>query len=159
MTCFAPGTQTATWDITENGAYIRGQKPATTAKIFNLSNYTLTFEAMIDYGGTGWRVDTEIDAIQATGPICMSPSPILPFFHSLKLFPAVVLTSEYPEGSFANIDRSLGPPNTLVLGRGWSLQNQTSLPGYVLDKFPLKVVSIPGFQNQTIFPSVPSNLI
>lgn len=71
MTCFAPGTQTATWDITENGAYIRGQKPASTANIVNLSNYTLTFEAMIDYGGTGWRVDMEIDAIQATGPICM----------------------------------------------------------------------------------------
>jgi hypothetical protein len=53
----------------------------------------------------------------------------------------VVLTSNYPEGSFSNIDRSLVPPNTLVVGRGWSLQNQTSLPGYVLEKFPLAIVS------------------
>ena len=64
---------------------------------------------------------------------------ILIIFFADILF-IVVLTSEYPDGSFANIDRSLVPPNTLVLGRGWSLQNQTSLPGYVLDKFPLKVV-------------------
>lgn len=25
---------------------------------------------MIDYGGIGWRFDTEIDSIQATVPIC-----------------------------------------------------------------------------------------
>ncbi|KAJ5919313.1 hypothetical protein N7466_010256 [Penicillium verhagenii] len=118
LVCFPPQTQTSTWDITSLGAYIRGQKPASTAKVVNLSNYTLSFETMIDYGGTGWRVDTEIDAIQATGPI-------------------FVLTSEYPTGSFANIDTELVPPNTLILGRGWSLQNQTSLPGYVLDEFPL----------------------
>jgi hypothetical protein len=54
----------------------------------------------------------------------------------------VVLTSNYPEGSFRNIDRSLVPPNTLIVGRGWSLQNQTSLPGYVLEKFHLTVVSL-----------------
>jgi hypothetical protein len=35
-----------------------------------MKNYTLIFDTMIDFGGTGWRVDTEIDAIQATGPIC-----------------------------------------------------------------------------------------
>lgn len=63
-------------------------------------------------------------------------------FWLLTFISTIVLTSEYPDGSFANIDRSLVPPNTLVVGRGWSLQNQTSLPGYVLDKFPLKVVSI-----------------
>ncbi|KAH8685358.1 Six-hairpin glycosidase-like protein [Tricladium varicosporioides] len=119
LVCFPPATQTSTWKITEKGAYIKGQKPASTARVVNLVNYTLSFETMIDYGGTGWRVDTEIDAIQATGPI-------------------FVLTSEYPTGSFSNIDRSLVPPNTLVVGRGWSLQNQTSLPGYVLEKFPLK---------------------
>lgn len=68
-TCLLPGTQTSTWTISDQGAYIRGQKPATSAKVTNLSNYTLAFDTMIDYGGTGWRVDTEIDAIQATGPI------------------------------------------------------------------------------------------
>ena len=71
LVCYAPGTQSSTWDITSNGAFIRGQKPASTTRVINLSNYTMTFETMIQYGGTGWRVDTEIDAIQATGPICM----------------------------------------------------------------------------------------
>ncbi|KAM3065058.1 hypothetical protein ACMFMF_011370 [Clarireedia jacksonii] len=143
LVCFPPGTQTSTWQITEDGAYIKGQKPASTSRVVNLVNYTLTFETMIDYGGTGWRVDTEIDAIQATGPI-------------------FVLTSEYPAGSFANIDRSLVPPNTLIVGRGWSLQNQTSLPGYVLEKFPLKInvtektwhtikTVSPGDQTYTVF--------
>ncbi|KAF7717908.1 Glycoside Hydrolase Family 78 protein [Penicillium ucsense] len=120
MNCYTPGSQHSTWDITSKGAYIRGQKPASSTRAINLKNYTLSFETMIDRGGTGWRLDTEIDAIQATGPI-------------------FILTSEYPAGSFANIDRTLLPPNTLVLGRGWSLQNQTSLPGFVLDKFPLKM--------------------
>lgn len=61
---------------------------------------------------------------------------ILVIYETNSPFP-VVLTSEYPSGSFANIDRTLLPPNTLILGRGWSLQNQISLPGYVLEKFPL----------------------
>lgn len=72
LVCFPPESQSSTWEITLNGAYIRGQKPATTARVVNLSNYTLSFETLIDRGGTGWRVDTEIDAIQATGPICKS---------------------------------------------------------------------------------------
>jgi len=70
LDCYAPGTQSSTWDITPQGAYIRGQKPASTTHIGNVKNYTLTFETMIDFGGTGWRVDTEVDAIQASGPIC-----------------------------------------------------------------------------------------
>ncbi|CEJ59745.1 hypothetical protein PMG11_08356 [Penicillium brasilianum] len=35
------------------------------------------------------------------------------------------------------MENPLLPPNTLILGHGWSLQSQTSLPGYALDKFPL----------------------
>lgn len=50
---------------------------------------------------------------------------------------SVVLTSNYPEGSFVNYNTSLVPPNTLVLGRGWSLQNQTTLTGYKLDTFDI----------------------
>ena len=80
LVCFPPDSQTSTWEITLNGAYIRGQKPATTARVFNLSNYMMTFETMIDHGGTGWRVDTEIDAIQATGPICRSTVDLIPQF-------------------------------------------------------------------------------
>lgn len=114
--CFAPGSQTTTWDFDdEQGAYVRGQKPASSTTGVNFHNYTLAFETKIDHGGVGWRLDTEIDAIQATGPI-------------------LLLTSDYPEGSFANPDF---PPNTLVLGTGWSLQSQISLPGFTLDTFAL----------------------
>ncbi|EPQ31311.1 uncharacterized protein PFL1_01496 [Pseudozyma flocculosa PF-1] len=118
LTCYAPHTQTTTWDIDSHGAYIRGQKPASSTAAINYQNYTLEFDAKIDYGGLGWRLDGQIDAIQANGPY-------------------LVLNSNYPEGSFANYDRQLVPPNTLVLGTGFSLQNQTSLPGYVLDRFPI----------------------
>ncbi|KAJ5945950.1 hypothetical protein N7454_002789 [Penicillium verhagenii] len=86
LVCFPPQTQTSTWDITSLGAYIRGQKPATTAKVVNLSNYTLSFDTMIDHGGTGWRVDTEIEAIQATGLI-------------------FILTNETEHGKFQTICR------------------------------------------------------
>lgn len=77
LVCYPPNSQTSTWEITSNGAYIRGEKPATTARVVNLSNYTMSFETMVDRGGTGWRVDTEIDGIQATGPICKSKTPTL----------------------------------------------------------------------------------
>uniref|UniRef100_A0A0K3CKK1 BY PROTMAP: gi/342321267/gb/EGU13201.1/ Catalytic activity: RhaA is able to hydrolyze alpha-1 [Rhodotorula glutinis ATCC 204091] n=1 Tax=Rhodotorula toruloides TaxID=5286 RepID=A0A0K3CKK1_RHOTO len=109
----------STWEVDSNkGVYIRGQKPATTVKGANAKNYTLAFEANIDYGGVGWRLDTEIDNIFAEGPY-------------------LVLTSNYPEGSFVNYNHSLVPPSTLVLGRGWSLQNQTTLTGWHLDSFPV----------------------
>jgi hypothetical protein len=69
LACFPPGSQVSTWEVdSEKGAYIRGQKPATTIKGANAKSYTLSFEAMIDYGGVGWRVDTEVDNIYAEGP-------------------------------------------------------------------------------------------
>ncbi|KAL7337612.1 catalytic activity: RhaA is able to hydrolyze alpha-1 [Rhodotorula toruloides] len=119
LACFPPNSQPSTWEVdSKKGVYIRGQKPATTVKGANAKNYTLAFEANIDYGGVGWRLDTEIDNIFAEGPY-------------------LVLTSNYPEGSFKNYNHSLVPPNTLVLGRGWSLQNQTTLTGWHLDSFPV----------------------
>lgn len=69
LACFAPGTQVSTWEVDSNkGAYIRGQKPATTVRGANAQNYTLSYDTMIDYGGVGWRLDTEIDNIWASGP-------------------------------------------------------------------------------------------
>lgn len=54
LACFPPGSQVSTWEVdSEKGAYIRGQKPATTVKGANAKNYTLSFETMIDYGGVG----------------------------------------------------------------------------------------------------------
>ncbi|KAK4046903.1 hypothetical protein OIO90_006411 [Microbotryomycetes sp. JL221] len=99
----------STWSIDKTkGAYVRGQKPATTIKGANAKDYTMSFESMIEHGALGWRLDTEVDNIWAEGPL-------------------FVLTSNYPAGSFANINQTLFPPNSLVLGRGWLLQNQTTL--------------------------------
>ncbi|BGP29034.1 hypothetical protein JCM10296v2_000770 [Rhodotorula toruloides] len=118
LACFPPSSQPSTWEVdSKKGVYIRGQKPATTVKGAKAKNYTLAFEANIDYAGVGWRLDTEIVNIFAEGPY-------------------LVLTSNYPEGSFP-YNHSLVPPNTLVLGRGWSLQNQTTLTGWHLDSFPV----------------------
>ncbi|KAK4051647.1 hypothetical protein OIV83_002787 [Microbotryomycetes sp. JL201] len=120
LTCFKPGTQKSTWIIDKTkGAYVRGQKPATTIKGANAKNYTMSFESMIEHGALGWRLDTEVDNIWAEGPL-------------------FVLTSNYPAGSFANINQTLFPPNSLVLGRGWLLQNQTTLANaWHLDTFKL----------------------
>lgn len=140
LACFAPGTQTTTWDITKEGAYIRGQKPAFSTTGVNYVNYTLSFKTKIDYGGVGWRLDTEIDALQATGPHRALPSFSRKFL-TLLTQSLVILTSEYPAGSFVNYNHTLMAPNTLILGSGGSLQNQTTLPGYTLGYFPLDFVS------------------
>lgn len=79
LACFPPNSQPSTWEVdATKGAYIRGQKPATTVKGANAANYTLAFEANIDYGGVGWRLDTEIDNIWAQGPYRASFAVSLP---------------------------------------------------------------------------------
>ncbi|KAM0789680.1 hypothetical protein ACM66B_006542 [Microbotryomycetes sp. NB124-2] len=120
LTCFKPGTQKSTWVIdSKKGAYVRGQKPATTIKGANAKDYTFSMAGQIEHGALGWRLDTEVDNIWAEGPL-------------------FVLTSNYPAGSFANINQTLYPPNSLVLGRGWLLQNQTTLTNaWHLDTFKL----------------------
>lgn len=105
--CVDAGNAPSTWEITKAGAYIRGQATAQSSLGTSASNYTLEFDVKIVRGGAGWRVAS---AIQPLGP----------YF---------VLTSEYPEGNtFANTNRTLLPPNTLVFNSGWSLVNQTTLP-------------------------------
>ncbi|KAH7350663.1 catalytic activity: RhaA is able to hydrolyze alpha-1 [Rhexocercosporidium sp. MPI-PUGE-AT-0058] len=75
------------------------------------------------------ELTNEIDAIQATGP----------YF---------ILTSDYPLGSFGNIDRSLVPPNTLVVGRGGCFKiRQVSLEK---TWHSIRTVS-PGDQTYTIY--------
>lgn len=105
QSCIARGTAPSTWEITEHGAFIRGQVPAQSALGTSFSNYTLTFSTKIARGGTGWRVAA---GLKGYGP----------YF---------VLTSEYPEGTFFNTNRTLVPPNTLIANFGWSLVNQTTL--------------------------------
>lgn len=114
--CFDKGSQPSTWNITADGALIPGQQPADCALGFGQSDYTLSFMTKIVRGGTGWRV---LSTDARSGPY-------------------LVLTSEYPAGStFVNTDRTLLPPNTLVVGNGPSLINQTLLPTSANQYYPL----------------------
>ncbi|KAL1621742.1 hypothetical protein SLS54_005265 [Diplodia seriata] len=103
--CIASGSAPSTWEITNDGVFVRGQAPAQSSLGTEYGNYTLTFSTKIARGGTGWRVAA---SIQGYGQ----------YF---------VLTSEYPEGTFLNTNRTLLPPSTLVANYGWSLVNQTTL--------------------------------
>jgi hypothetical protein len=107
VTCVDAGNAPSTWEITEEGAYIRGQTSAQSSLGVEAVNYTLEFDVRIARGGAGWRIAS---AMQPLGP----------YF---------VLTSEYPErNTFANTNRTLLPPNTLAFTTGWSLVNQSTLP-------------------------------
>ncbi|KAL1625039.1 hypothetical protein SLS56_007547 [Neofusicoccum ribis] len=103
--CIASGTAPSTWEITAEGALIRGQTPAQSTLGTAFSNYTLRFSTKIVRGGTGWRIAT---GLKGYGQY-------------------IVLTSEYPEGTFLNTNRTLLPPNSLVTNFGWSIVNQTTL--------------------------------
>ena len=104
--CIAADTAPSTWEVTTDGVYLRGQQPAQSVIGASFANYTLTFHTKIVRGGTGWKVAAEVGGFG-------------PYF---------VLTSEYPPGSsFANTNRTIVPPNTLTVGYGWNLVNQTSL--------------------------------
>lgn len=54
--CLEAGSQPSTWDITPEGALIRGQQTAQSAIGTYYGNYTLTFMTKILRGGSGWRV-------------------------------------------------------------------------------------------------------
>jgi hypothetical protein len=104
--CIDAGNAPSTWEITHDGAYVRGQASAQSALGVTASNYTLEFDVKIVRGGAGWRIAS---AIQPLGPY-------------------LVLTSEYPEhNTFVNTNRTLLPPSSLVFNSGWSLVNQSTL--------------------------------
>lgn len=55
--CVEEGSQKATWEIdTVNGAYIRSQRPAQAISGAFFSNYTMSFETLIERGGVWWSV-------------------------------------------------------------------------------------------------------
>lgn len=105
QSCIESGSAPSTWEITDDGAFIRGQVPAQSSLGTDYGNYTLTFSTKIVRGGTGWRTAA---GLQGYGQ----------YF---------VLTSEYPEGTYLNTNRTLLPPNTLITNYGWSIVNQTTL--------------------------------
>lgn len=114
--CVEAGTQNATWEITDEGARIRGQKTAVSALGVDYLDYTLSFITKIERGGTGWSV--------AQGPI----SPGLQF----------LLVSELPEQStFVNTNTTLLQANAVNLAYGYGFVNQTTLPTRNLGNFSL----------------------
>ena len=116
--CFDNGSQPATWNITADGALIPGQQPANCIMGYGLMDYTLSFMTKIVRAGTGWRV---LSTDTRSGPY-------------------LVITSEYPpESTFANINQTLLPPNTLVVGNGPNLVNQSLLPTAADQYYPLPV--------------------
>ncbi|KAG2172428.1 hypothetical protein INT43_004970 [Umbelopsis isabellina] len=102
--CVEAYSQPSTWEVTKDGALIRGQFPAVSAKGVNYGNYTMSFATKITRGGTGWRV-----AGGANGGYG-------PYF---------VLTASGPQ--LLNADQVLLPPNSLTAGFGFSIVNQTIL--------------------------------
>lgn len=106
LACFDKNSQPSSWKITANGAYIQGQQPANSPLGYGMSEYTLEFMTKIVRGGTGWRV---LSSAVSSGPY-------------------MLLTSSYPDHStFVNVNTTLLPPNTLIVGNGPSIVNQTSL--------------------------------
>ena len=103
--CVEPESQPSTWEITDQGALIRGQYPAYSAKGLGKGNYTMSFSTKILSGGTGWRVAA--GANDGYGP----------YF---------VLTTSGPQ--LENANTTLLPLNTLTVGFGFSIVNQTILP-------------------------------
>lgn len=112
--CVEAHSQPSTWEITEQGALIRGQFPAYSAKGVDSGNYTMSFSTKIVTGGTGWRVAA--GANDGYGP----------YF---------VLTTAGPH--FVNHNNTLLPPSSLTVGFGFSIVNQTILPSAPIAHFPV----------------------
>ncbi|KAJ4349506.1 uncharacterized protein N0V89_008122 [Didymosphaeria variabile] len=120
VACVDAGNAPSTWELTNEGALVRGQASAQSAKgvLLNPANYTLEFSTKVVRGGVGWR-------------IASASQPLGPYF---------VLTSNYPEDTtFKNTNRTLLPPNTLIFNSGWSIVNQTSLLTPANQQFPLNI--------------------
>jgi hypothetical protein len=103
VSCIDAGNAPSTWDITQDGALIRGQTTAQSANGASFSNYTLSFSTKIVRGGTGWRI--------ASGQ-----QPFGSYF---------LLTSN--EQALLNTNRSFITPNTILFTYGTSLYPQETI--------------------------------
>lgn len=114
--CVDAGNAPSTWEITTDGALVRGQTSAQSNLGVSASNYTISFDTKIVRGGTGWRIASGVE-------------PIGPYF---------VLTSNYPsKDTLLNTNRTLLPPNTIAFNNGWGLVNQTTLLTPATQYFPV----------------------
>lgn len=103
VSCIDAGNAPSTWEITPNGALIRGQGTAQSAKAAHFSNYTLSFSTNIVRGGTGWRVSSGQNPFGAYFLLTANDQPLL------------------------NTNRSLLVPNTITFTYGSSLYEQDTI--------------------------------
>lgn len=114
--CFPGGSYKSIWDISGNGALIRGSRSGLSTKANDFANYTLNFSTKIQRGGGGWSIAYGLSS--RVGGIQLN------------------LVGNYPEATtFANVNRTLLPANSVVLGYGFDFVNQTTLTSYYLDSF------------------------
>lgn len=100
--CVDAGNAPSTWEITPDGALVRGQQMAQSSAGVNFSNYTLSFKTKIARGGTGWTVASDT-------------TPYGPKFY---------ITVDYNEVDIlSNTNTTLLPSNSLVFGYPWSIVN------------------------------------
>ncbi|KAK4899263.1 hypothetical protein LTR27_003495 [Elasticomyces elasticus] len=118
VACVDAGNAPSTWEITEDGALVRGQGTSQSAKGALFSNYTLSFASKITRGGTGWRVAS-------------SQNPQGAYF---------VLTSNYPVGkTFVNTNRTLLPANSIAFTYGTSLLSQETVTTTAVQYYPVNI--------------------
>ncbi|KAK8057208.1 hypothetical protein PG996_011145 [Apiospora saccharicola] len=117
--CVEKGTQPAVWEVDpEKGVLLRSQKPAVSAQGFGFANYTMEFDAMIERGGVWWTV-------------------AMPNGGYLKYL-QLRLVGDLPGATtFANVNKTLSPPNSVLVSCGYDFVNQTTLPSFLLDTFPV----------------------
>ena len=115
--CVEAYTQPSTWQISKEGAYIRGQQPGISAAGAYFGQYNVSFTTKITRGGTGWKVAA--DENQNYGA-------------------EFVLTTDGPQ--LLNTDTSVVPPNTLIAGYGYSIVNfylGSATPIHYPNPFPI----------------------
>jgi hypothetical protein len=115
--CVEANSQPSTWEISKDGAFIRGQQPGVSALGANYSQYILSFSTKITRGGTGWKV--------ATGPNQGYGAYFVP-------------TSDGPQ--YLSTDTALVPPNSLITGYGYSIVNfylDSATPLYYSNPSPI----------------------
>ena len=103
--CVDIGSQPSTWEVSDKGAFIRGQQPAVSVKGMDFSMYTLEFSTKITAGATGWRVAAGVNGGYGAYFVLTSDGP------KLQSDGALVL-----------------PANQLTAGFGFSIINQAILP-------------------------------
>ena len=114
--CVEVDSQNAGWEISQDGALVRGQYPGVSALGMGFGDYTMSFSTKITSGGTGWRVA----AGQNTG------------YGAYFL-----LTSDGPQYLSAN---TAAPPNSVIATYGFSIIDfylSSAPPLYYSNPFPI----------------------